>query len=167
MSVPAPSLPLPGSRPRRSVVPERVHPIPRQRTEEPRPSRLASPSRRAAARPRRRTPLAFAAFAGIVVATLLVAGVSVQVMLAQTSFHATELHTRIAELSDRYEVLAAEAAALSSPGRVAEWAEARGFVQADGAHTVILHVPTHGGGDGVSELGRDAALVKPIVGGSG
>jgi hypothetical protein len=90
-----------------------------------------------------------------------------QVMLAQTSFRGTELQTRIAELSDRYAVLAAEAAELSAPGRVAQWAEARGFVQADGAHTVILHVPARAGDAGVSELGRDAALVKPIVGGAG
>jgi hypothetical protein len=109
----------------------------------------------------------FAVFAGLVVTGLLVVLVSLQVMMAQASFHASELHARIAELSDRYEVMAAQAAQLSAPGRIAEWAAARGMVQADGSHTVILHVPGRGARDPVSGLGRDAALVKPIVGGAG
>ena len=160
MSVPARALPVPGVPPNR-----RAHQPP---SEEPRPSRPASPSRRAAARPRTSgVHLGFAVFAGLVVAGLLVMLVCVQVMLAQTSFHASELHDRIAQLSEQYEVMSAQAAQLSAPGRIAEWALAHGMVQADGSHTVILHVAGRGSGDPLSELGRDAALVKPIVGGAG
>ena len=168
MSVPAPAVPL-GELPLRQrppAAPER-RPIDPP-SKEPRPSRPASPSRRAAARPRASgVHLGFAAFAGLVVAGLLVVLVTLQVMLAQTSLHATELDDRIAELSGRYEALAAQTAELSAPGRIAAWAEARGMVQADGSHTVILHVPGRGEVDPVSDLGRDAALVKSIAGGAG
>ena len=168
MSVPARALPAPGL-PLRRPAPAGPDRRPLQPpSEEPRPSRPASPSRRAAARPRTSgVHLGFAVFAGLVVAGLLIVLVSLQVMLAQTSFHATELHARIAELSDRYEVMAAQAAQLSAPGRIAEWAATHGMVQADGSHTVILHIRGRGAGDPVSELGRDAAIVKPIVGGAG
>ena len=111
--------------------------------------------------------MGFAIFAGLVVAGMLVGLVSLQVMLSQTSFYTNELHTQIDELADRHEVLSAQAAQLSAPGRIAEWAAAGGMEQADGTRTVILHVQGRGAGGTGSQLGREAALVKPIIGGAG
>ncbi|MBI3647862.1 MAG: hypothetical protein HY240_03780, partial [Actinobacteria bacterium] len=111
----------------------------------------------------------FVVFAGLLVGTLLVGIVSLQAMLAQTSFHTVQLRSEIGALADRYDVLTSEAARLSAPDRIAAWARANGMQQADPAHTVIVPVKALDGapGSGKGGPGQDAALVKPILGSAG
>lgn len=147
---------------------------------EPEPSSRPAPSpsvRRSSsapgARSRRRTRRSlhpgFAALTAVLVTVALVSLVSLQAMLSQSSFHTAELQTRIADLSDRYAVLTGEAAKLSAPGRIESWATAHGMRRADAAHMVILTVPSRDARvtPVAARLGRDAALVKPIIGSTG
>lgn len=101
-----------------------------------RPSTPAARPRTAVpTRPRRRTRRgfhpAFMVLATVVVTALVAAAVSLSAMLVQASFRTEELRARIAESADRGEVLAGEVAELSSPFRVAAWAQSRGMVTAD------------------------------------
>jgi cell division protein FtsL len=111
----------------------------------------------------------FALLTAGLVTIALVGLVSLQAMLAQTSFHTAELQAQIADLSGRYGALTSDEAKLSAPGRVQSWALAHGMRPADVGHLVIVTVPARDAGAGSVEasLGRDAELVKPIVGSAG
>jgi cell division protein FtsL len=128
-----------------------------------------SPVARSTRRARRSLHPRYAALTALLVTLALVGLVSLQAMLAQSSFHTAELQGHIAELSDRYGVLRSEEAKLSAPGRVEAWALAHGMRPADVGHLVILTVPSHDarGGSADATLSRDSALVKPIVGSAG
>jgi cell division protein FtsL len=105
----------------------------------------------------------------VVVTASLVGLVSLQAILAQSSFRTAELQTRIGDLADRHGVLTSEVARLSAPGRVAAWAEAHGMRAADVGHIVIVTVPSDDASrsSGEGPGGRLASLVKPILGSAG
>jgi cell division protein FtsL len=104
----------------------------------------------------------------LLVTLALVGLVSLQAVLAQSSFHAAELQAHIADLSGRYGALTSEEAKLSAPGRVQSWALAHGMRPADVGNLVILTVPSRDARvETGATLGRDSALVKPIVGSAG
>jgi cell division protein FtsL len=99
-------------------------------------------------RPRRRARRgphpAFLILTAIVVTALVAAAVSLSAMLVQASFDVGELETRVAELADRGAVLTTEVAELSSPSRVAKWADGRGMVMPD--EVVALTIPAESRG---------------------
>jgi cell division protein FtsL len=77
------------------------------------------------------------------VTVLLVGVVSLSAMVVQTSMQVTEVESRLRELSESHETLVTEAAELSAPGRLAEWASNSGMVAPDGV--VILQVSGEAG----------------------
>ena len=159
--------------------------VPARRIDTPAPRRAparrapgrSAPSRTpaAAARPtraKRKVHTGFALFSAFVVITLVVGVVALNAFLAQTSFQATAMQTQLASLSDRYRSLTDEAARLSSPSRVASWAEQHHMVVPEEVH--ILRVAGTGGPGGTvstavpgERLGGLALAVKPILGESG
>ena len=135
MSAPARALPDPAPRP-----------VPRQA---PVPGRRPSPQpalpRRPAAAPdtlarpaARRFPLGFAILAWTIVGLLILGLVSLNALLAQNEFRIEALSQRIDGLSLEHGQLRREAAQLSAPGRIAEWARLHGMRLPDDIH--ILHV---------------------------
>ena len=117
--------------------------------------RHASPARTAAARPRTSIPPQgirrarrglhprFLVFASAVIVTLVVGVVALNALFAQTAFAVHSMQTRVTELGEQHDVLAMEAAQLSSPSRISAWAELSQMVLPE--HVVILRVPRLGG----------------------
>lgn len=145
-------------------------PVPARRPELPLLPREERP-RVARSRPRARRGIhaRFAVLAGGLVACLLVGVVSLQAILAQTSFHTAQLQSQMSELGNRYQSLVGESARLSSPARIEAWAATHGMRVPDAEHTVILQVPPRAGApeSGVVGPGREADLVKSILGAGG
>ena len=116
----------------------------------PNPNRPAPPARTTAARPRTATPPqryrrarrglhpTFLIFATAIVVLLVIGVVALNAMFAQTAFAVHETQARVAGLQEQRAVLATEAARLSSPGRIADWAAAYQMIPA--GDVVILHV---------------------------
>ena len=116
----------------------------------PAPERPATPARTTAARPRTATPPqrhrrarrglhhTFLIFATLIVVSLVVGVVALNALFAQTAFAVHETQSRVADLQEQHAVLATEAARLSSPGRIAEWAARYQMVLPQ--NVVILHV---------------------------
>ena len=116
--------------------------------------RPASPSRTTAARPRTSSPPrlrrrarrglhpTFMVFASAVIIVLVVGVVALNALFAQTAFAVHSMQTRLTDLSEQHDVLATEEARLSSPGRIAAWAERYQMVLPD--NVVILRVPHFG-----------------------
>ncbi len=114
------------------------------------PNRPASPARTTAARPWTATPPqgyrrarrglhpTFLIFATGIVVLLVIGVVALNAMFAQTAFAVHETQARVADLREQRAVLATEAARLSSPGRIGDWAAASQMVPA--RDVVILHV---------------------------
>ena len=141
MSLPAHTIePVPQERPAPTSPARRGPKLP---AENPRPSRQVEPSPPAAARPRRRRArrrfhLGFAIFAGAVLTVLIVGVVALNVLLAQSQFRITGMQSEVNQLSDGYVGLTNEAAQLSSPSRIAGWAQAQGMIP--DSNPVILRV---------------------------
>jgi cell division protein FtsL len=103
-------------------------------------------------RGRRRLPFLIAAFA---LTTILVVGVvSIQVMVAQTSFRMQELQRRNELLEQRYDELRLEVARLSAPDRIEREARRIGFVYPEpgDVHTIVVRTRPKGGNAGGSSL---------------
>jgi cell division protein FtsL len=81
----------------------------------------------------------FLVFAALIVTALVGGAASLSAMLVQASFRVDELEATVGELTDHGEVLVTEIAELSSPSRIARWAEDRGMVMPD--DVVALRVP--------------------------
>ncbi len=81
-------------------------------------------------------------FASIVIVTLVIGVVAVNALFAQTAFAVHSLQSRVTELSEQHDVLATTAARLSSPSRIASWAERYHMVAPD--DVIILRVPGFG-----------------------
>jgi len=111
----------------------------------------------------------FLLLATVLVTASLVGLVSLQAILAQSSFRTAELQTQIGDLADRHGVLTSEVARLSAPGRVAAWAEAHGMRAADVGHIVIVTVPSDDASPSRSAraAGHLASVLKPILGSAG
>lgn len=106
----------------------------------------ARPQADGASRPRRRARRGlhptFLVFASIVIVTLVLGVVAVNALFAQTAFAVHSLQSRVTELSEQHDVLATTAARLSSPSRIASWAERYHMVSPD--NVIILRVPRFG-----------------------
>ena len=103
----------------------------------------ARPQDDGASRPRRRARRGlhptFWGFASSVIITLGLGVVAVNALFAQTAFAVHSLQSRVTELSEQHDVLATTAARLSSPSRIASWAERYHMVSPD--DVIILRVP--------------------------
>jgi cell division protein FtsL len=110
------------------------------------PDVLAPPSRTPAARPRRRARRGlhptFLVFASIVIVALVIGVVAINALFAQTAFSVHTLQSRVTELAEQHDVLATNAARLSSPSRITSWAERYHMVAPD--DVIILRVPRFG-----------------------
>lgn len=94
--------------------------------------------RRAAAR--RRGQLGFFVLSSLILGSMIFGLVSLNALLAQSSFRVDDLERRIAGLSQENLELTREQAKLSAPGRVAAWATRQGMRLPDDLQ--ILHVPS-------------------------
>ncbi len=123
----------------------------------PAPKRPATPARTTAARPRTAIPPqghrrarrglhpTFLLFATTIVVLLVVGVVAVNALFAQTAFAVHATQSRVADLQEQHAVLATDAARLSSPGRIADWAAHYQMVLPQAV--VILHIPAKVAGD--------------------
>jgi len=94
------------------------------------PAPTRSPGRPSTAAPRirrRKHAAGFAALATAVVGLMVLGIVTLNALLAQTSFRVDEVERRIDELSQEHLELVREQAQLSAPGRIAEWARRNGM----------------------------------------
>ena len=92
-----------------------------------RPARSPSAPPTPATRKRRKHHVGFAVLATLLVAPMLLGIVSVNALLAQTSFRIDEAERRLEELSTEHLALLHEQARLSAPGRIAAWARRNGM----------------------------------------
>ena len=129
MSVPARDLDDPS-------IPAQERPAPPARTTAARPRTATLPQRHR--RARRGLHPTFLIFATAIVVMLVVGVVAINAWFAQTSFAIHGTQARVADLRERHAVLATESARLSSPGRIADWAERSQMVVPQ--NVVILHV---------------------------
>ena len=125
-----------------------------RRRPSPAQRRPASPARTAAARPRTSIPPQdirrarrglhprFLVFASAVIILLVVGVVALNALFAQSAFAVHSMQLRVTELGEQHDVLAMKAAELSSPSRIATWAELSQMVLPD--NVVILRVPRLG-----------------------
>jgi cell division protein FtsL len=81
-------------------------------------------------------------FASLVIIVLVLGIVAMNALFAQTAFAVHSVRTQVTELAEQRDVLATEVARLSSPSRIAEWAERYRMVLPD--DVVILRVPRFG-----------------------
>jgi cell division protein FtsL len=81
-------------------------------------------------------------FASLVIVLLVLGVVAMNALFAQTAFAVHSMQTRVAQLADEHDVLATDVAGLSSPSRIAAWAERYHMVLPD--NVVILRVPRFG-----------------------
>lgn len=119
-----------------------------------RDERAAPPARMPAARPptdvpprprqraRRGLHTTFMVFASIIIVVLVLGVVAMNALFAQTAFAVHSTQTRVTELVEQHDVLATDVARLSSPSRIAAWAERAQMVPPD--DVVILRVPRFG-----------------------
>jgi len=75
-----------------------------------------------------------------VTVALVVGVVALNALLAQTAFAVHGMQSRVSSLQEQRDVLATQAAELSSPSRIAKWASRYHMVLP--TTVVILHVPT-------------------------
>ena len=106
----------------------------------------ARPQADGASRPRRRARRGlhptFLVFASVVIVLLVIGVVAINALFAQTAFAVHTLQSRVTELAEQHDVLATDAARLSSPSRITSWAERYHMVTPD--DVIILRVPRFG-----------------------
>ncbi len=115
------------------------------------PARAARPARQPAARPTPSTPPqrrarrgstpAFWFLAAVVVSALVLIVVGLNAMVVNTTYRTEAIEERVRALEERHEELDVEVARLSSPSRIAEWADVVGMVLPGPGDSVILRVP--------------------------
>jgi cell division protein FtsL len=142
MSVPAPS----PEEPLRELE-IRAEPASRAEPSEP----VAPSARQPAARPKTATPPqrrarrgstpAFWFLSAAVVSVLVWAIVALGAMVVNTTYRMTDTQRRVVALEERHTRLTLEVATLSSPLRVAEWADMVGLEAPAPGDSVILRVP--------------------------
>ena len=84
----------------------------------------------------------FLLFASVVIVLLVVGVVALNALFAQTAFAVHSMQTHVSALNEQHDVLETDAARLSSPSRIATWAERYQMVLPD--NVVILRVPHFG-----------------------
>ena len=143
MSLPAHELPAPQTAPPRRAAPPARTPAAR-----PRPSTPPQASRRT----RRGHHPVFWFFAAAVLSLLLLGLVALNALLVQTTYRMQVVQQEVADLADQQARLSNDAARLSAPERVADWAASQGMTMPRAGDTVILRVPgvaaAPEGGDG-------------------
>jgi cell division protein FtsL len=135
--LPAPDEPDPAPRivlPRR---PPRERAARSARTPAARPTRSSPPQNRA----RRGSHLAFWIFAGLLVAALGIGIVAVNAVVVNTTYRLRSIQQETRALAEDAEDREIEVAHLSSPSRVASWAQAQGMVLPLPEDVVPLAVP--------------------------
>src|SRR4051794_13757641 len=137
MSAPARKL-QPSARPKPSSKPPRGGPA----SAKPR----ATPRKPATRKRARRLRLRFAVVIAAIVVPLIVGLVSLNAVLAQTSFSVDALTTHVNTLQQKSEELRKEVAVLSSPDRVYVWALKQHMITPDPRDVHVLHPPSHGPG---------------------
>ncbi|MEO8423021.1 MAG: hypothetical protein ABI595_03805 [Actinomycetota bacterium] len=115
-------------------------PAPPARTPAARPP--TDPHPRPRRRARRGLHPTFMVFASVVIVALVLGVVTMNALFAQTAFAIHSTQTRVTELAEQHDVLATDVARLSSPSRIAEWAEHFQMVLPN--DVVILRVPRFG-----------------------
>ena len=150
MSVPARTLPssrapapVPAARPARQPA--------------ARPTPSTPPQPRAQRRARRGSSPAFWFLSAVVVSALVLLVVGLNAMVVNTTYRLTDVQERVRTLTDRHDELDIEVARLSSPSRIAEWADVVGMVVPGPGDSVILRVPgERAGADADADSGRGA-----------
>jgi cell division protein FtsL len=130
--------------------------------------RAESPSGLASAR--RRHHVGFVIFACCVVGLMVVGLVGVNALLAQSSFRVHRLELLIERRSDRNRELTEQAARLSAPERIAEWARRHGMRLPRAGQLHVLRVAgsaAPNAGPASRALDPRGASPKPIVEGAG
>lgn len=128
MSVPARDLPAP-------------RPPARAARHVPRPTARSTPATPPQRRARRGSTPAFWFLAAIVVSALGFLVVGLNAMVVNTTYRTQAIEQRVRALEERHEDLDVEVARLSSPSRIAEWADVVGMVVPGPGESVILRVP--------------------------
>jgi cell division protein FtsL len=100
------------------------------------------PHSRSRRRARRGLHSTFMVFASLVIVALVLGVVAMNALFAQTAFAVHSVQTRVSDLGEQHDVLATDVARLSSPSRIAAWAERYQMVLPD--NVVILRVPGYG-----------------------
>ena len=109
---------------------------------QPRPTQVRPAAERRKPARRRGLHPTFVAFASVVIVLLVVGVVAVNALFAQEAFAVHSMQAHVAALNEQHDVLATDAARMSSPSRIAAWAERYQMVLAD--NVVILRVPHFG-----------------------
>jgi cell division protein FtsL len=115
----------------------------------------------------------FAAVSVAIAAALVVGLVTLNAMVAQSSFRVDDLRARVDDLSRHYALLERQAARLSAPERIAAWAERHGMRLAPEGDLHILKVRGGDGGTATGAAAGEPAIadpgpsLKPIVVGDG
>ena len=139
MSVPARKIETDPALRRRSS-PTQRRPAPPARTAPVRPRTSIPPQ--GIRRARRGLHPRFLVFASSIIIVLVVGVVALNALFAQTAFSVHSMQTRVTDLGEQHDVMAMEAARLSSPSRIATWAELSQMVLPE--RVVILRVPRLG-----------------------
>ncbi|MFL5737203.1 MAG: hypothetical protein ACJ76P_07675 [Actinomycetota bacterium] len=145
MSAPARKL-QPSPRPKRPPQPKQPSKPERRAPASTRPTN--TPRKPAQRRRARRLRLRFAVVIAAVVVPLIVGLVSLNAVLAQTSFTVDSLTTRVSTLQQKGEELRKDVAVRSAPGRVYRWALKQHMITPDPHDVHVLHPPAHGPGTG-------------------
>ncbi|MGZ8582019.1 MAG: hypothetical protein ACXWX4_05615 [Actinomycetota bacterium] len=77
----------------------------------------------------------------MVVSALVLIVVGLNAMVVNTTYRTEAIEERVRALEERHEELDVEVARLSSPSRIAEWADVVGMVLPGPGDSVILRVP--------------------------
>jgi hypothetical protein len=80
-------------------------------------------------------------FAGVLVAGLVMGVVALNALVVNTTYRMIDVERRVRALQDVHEELDIEVARLSSPSRVAAWADTVGMVVPGPGESVILRIP--------------------------
>jgi cell division protein FtsL len=115
-----------------------------------------TPQSRPRHRARKRHHVGFLVFAGALIGAMVLGLVSMNALLAQTSFRIDDLQGRIDALAQANVRLTSEQARLSAPGRIAEWARRNGMRLPDDIRS--LHAPT---GPSAPAGDADTSLTNP------
>ena len=107
----------------------------------PRPAARSTPSTPPQRRARRGSTPAFWFLAAIVVSALIFLVVGLNAMVVNTTYRTQAIEQRVRALQERHEDLDVEVARISSPSRIAEWADVVGMVVPGPGESVILRVP--------------------------
>jgi cell division protein FtsL len=124
-------------------VPARTLPADRVRVTRParQPAARPTPSTPPQRRARRGSTPAFWFLAAVLVSVLVLAVVSLNAMVVNTTYRMTEVQQRVQTLGEVHDQLDVEVATLSSPSRIAEWADVVGMVVPGPGESVIVRVP--------------------------